>query len=115
MVVAGTPVTKGSASVVVSNMGNSALPLGQLVNISLVARDTTNTGNPDIVFWEEVGYGNVWKEISATPEQAARLNVRPGDVIGYIQEGAPMGAAFGDIMFLETLALDPPFPDPFLL
>jgi len=82
---------------------------------ALVSKVREVTGNPDIVFWEEVGYGNVWKEISATPEQAARLNVRPGDVIGYIQEGAPMGAAFGDIMFLETLALDPPFPDPFLL
>ena len=45
--VAGKALT-GSASVVVSNLGNVALPTGQLVNIQVVAHDTTNTANPDI-------------------------------------------------------------------
>ena len=39
---------KGSASVTVRNIGGSPLPSGQLVNIQLVARDTTNTTASDI-------------------------------------------------------------------
>jgi hypothetical protein len=39
----------GYASVVVSNVGNEPLPAGQMVNIQLVAHDTTHPANPDIV------------------------------------------------------------------
>ena len=46
-VIASQPV-KGTASVVVKNIGNAALPMGQMVNIQLVAHDTTNPANPDI-------------------------------------------------------------------
>ncbi len=33
----------------VQNLGNVALPSGQQVTIQIIARDTTNTANPDIV------------------------------------------------------------------
>ena len=46
-VVATLPL-KGTASVVVKNIGNVKLPTGQQVNIQLIAHDTTNTANPDI-------------------------------------------------------------------
>ena len=46
-VVAGKALT-GYASVIVKNIGNIPLPTGQLVNLQVVARDTTNTNNPDI-------------------------------------------------------------------
>jgi hypothetical protein len=39
----------GYASVVVKNGGNVALPTGQNVNIVIVAHDTTNTNNPDVI------------------------------------------------------------------
>ena len=38
----------GTASVMVKNLGDVALPTGQTVNIQLLARDTTNGANPDI-------------------------------------------------------------------
>ena len=47
-VIAGTAIS-GSISVVVSNLGNVALPSGQQVTLQLIARDMTNTGNSDIV------------------------------------------------------------------
>jgi hypothetical protein len=46
--IAGTPLS-GKVSVVVSNLGNVALPSGQQINIQFVARDLTNPANPDIV------------------------------------------------------------------
>ncbi len=39
----------GNVSVVVSNLGNVALPSGQQVNIQFIARDTTTPSNPDII------------------------------------------------------------------
>ena len=47
-VIASQPV-KGTASVVVKNIGNMPLPTGQKVNIQLVAQDTTNPLNAPIV------------------------------------------------------------------
>ncbi len=47
-VVATLPL-KGNASVVVKNIGNVALPTGQMVNIQLVAQDTTVPANAPIV------------------------------------------------------------------
>jgi hypothetical protein len=46
-VVAGKPLS-GYASVVVSNLGNVALPTGQKISIQLVARDTTDPSKPEI-------------------------------------------------------------------
>ena len=45
--IAGKPLS-GSVSVVVSNLGNKALPAGQTVNIDFVAHDTTHPANPDV-------------------------------------------------------------------
>ena len=42
---------KGTASVVVTNTGNVALPTGQLVNLEVVARDTTTPTVADTVLW----------------------------------------------------------------
>jgi hypothetical protein len=39
----------GSASVVVKNLGDVALPTGQLVNIQLIAQDTTHPANAPII------------------------------------------------------------------
>jgi hypothetical protein len=46
-VVAGTPVN-GYAPVVISNMGNIALPSNERVNIQIIAQDTTNPGDAGI-------------------------------------------------------------------
>ena len=46
--VVGGKALAGYTSVIVKNIGNMALPVGQLVNIQVVAHDTTNPANPDI-------------------------------------------------------------------
>jgi uncharacterized repeat protein (TIGR03803 family) len=50
-IVANKPLS-GVTSVVVENLGNVALPAGQLVTIQMVARDTTNPSKPDITLAE---------------------------------------------------------------
>jgi hypothetical protein len=45
---AGAPI-KGTISIVVRNLGNVALPAVQQIYIPVVAHDTTNPGNPDIL------------------------------------------------------------------
>jgi hypothetical protein len=46
--VVGGKLLAGTTSVVVKNLGNVALPAGQLVNIQIVAQDTTNPSDPPI-------------------------------------------------------------------
>ena len=46
-VIGGKPL-KGNVSVVVSNLGNVALPTGQTVNIQFIAEDTTHPSNPPV-------------------------------------------------------------------
>jgi len=46
--VAGEPLS-GRVSVVVSNLGNVALPSGQQVTIQFIARNLTNPANPDVL------------------------------------------------------------------
>jgi hypothetical protein len=75
--VAGTALS-GYASVTVSNLGNVPLPTGQQINIQLVAHDTTNSGNADIVL--------------ATLSNQSVSAMRPGaSTMYYLYVNAPAG------------------------
>jgi hypothetical protein len=70
------------------------------------------TGIKKFYLWEYVGLGWMWEEVRANRDLAARTGVNIGDVVGYSVIGDDIkGAAFGDLMNVESDA--PPHPDPF--
>jgi len=85
-----------------------AMPRRELLNEVRRCAD-----DPDILLWEQVGYGDMYKPVRANPQAAARLGVALGDVIGYkLLVDRPMGSALGDLMNVVRQD-DPPYKDPF--
>jgi hypothetical protein len=71
------------------------------------------TGDGNLVFWEQIGYGWMYREVPADQLASVRLGVEPGTIIGYrVLSGHVMGGALADLMNAEPQN-DPPFPDPF--
>ena len=68
----------------------------------------------DLVLWEQIEYGAVYRAVRAGKEMAAKLGVREGDVIGYQTEGHI--SAKSRIMGMDELALEElsPYGDVFL-
>jgi hypothetical protein len=65
----------------------------RLPKLELLKEIRNAAGDEKLVLWRQVEYGEAWEEIVATPEVAARLGIRPGDVIGYHQLSESFGYA----------------------
>ncbi len=77
---------------------NSTLQrLRQLSRQELLYEIRKATGEPDIVLWEQVAYGDIYSVVRAGPQAAKKLGVRPGDPIGYKTDGShmPESSIFG--------------------
>ncbi len=95
-VVAGKSLS-GNVSVVVSNLGIAALPSGQQITIQVIARDTTNTGNPDIVLATLANQSvsalaaNGSKTFTVSVSRSAGLPADTYQVLATITPGAAIG------------------------
>lgn len=88
--------------------------LRRLSREHLLAEIRRVTGNPKILLWEMVAYGDQYRPVRAGTEAAQLLGVNIGDVVGYELEvplgmGQTMNASTG----IDVLQNDPPFADPF--
>ena len=69
-------------------------------------------GDDKFYLWEFIGPGWHYVAVRAGIQVAARVGLKPGDVIGYhVTQDQVFGGAMGDLTNIENL--DPPYPDPF--
>jgi hypothetical protein len=91
------------------------LRLRRLARKELLREIRKTVGDPEVVLWEQVNYGDMYIPVRAGRQTAESLGVRPGDIIGYkiLEGGGPQkGGALGDLMHADVQNLSP-YPDPF--
>ena len=73
-----------------------------LANMSqpdLLARIRAASDMPDVLLWEMVGLNHIYTPVIAGPETARKLEIRAGEIIGYLvpeSGGHSRGSTIGD-------------------